>query len=163
MSLIPEVNLTINKTMSLLPKQSVMQLKRRGASYALLLLYLYNAIYQLNQKYYFYFSLSLLLIVVYKSLQVPIEFEQGPGLINDKLLHLMAYFVCSVPVLLSSCQFKKRFLFGIVLLSAGIEILQPYVGRTQDLVDLLSNASGVLSAYLCCSKFPTIVAFKVSP
>lgn len=81
--------------------------------------------------------------------------EAGVGVTvyEDKVAHLMAYFVMGILAWISVTTMKRRLslLFFSVVLGLGLEFVQEYVpGRSMDAADAAANAAGVLLAYLVC-------------
>ncbi len=90
-----------------------------------------------------YLSLTLALIVLFFSLKPPSE-ENLDILISDKFLHLIAYILLVLPVLLERV-YSQLMVFIVALAFGGfIELIQPFFEREADIMDFLSNAVGIL-------------------
>jgi VanZ family protein len=68
------------------------------------------------------------------------------GLLNDKVLHFMAYFALAA---MAAAAFKERRPvvlagLGLMLLGGLLEILQGLVGRDMSAFDELANVAGIL-------------------
>lgn len=110
-----------------------------------------------------YTSLALtmicfILICVF-SLKSPSAMSKNIGL-NDKLLHCVAYFCFSISLTMYA-QFltvHKKTLFLIciaisIVLGLGIEIIQPFFGRTCDVIDLVADTLGTLIGCVAAIRF----------
>ena len=62
----------------------------------------------------------------------------------DKVLHLVAYAVAIFPLTQHKTQTRLIFAIGVLIWSGAIELVQPFVGRSASLLDLASNAAGLL-------------------
>ena len=62
----------------------------------------------------------------------------------DKVLHLVAYAVAILPLTQHKTQTRLIFAIGVLIWSGAIELVQPFVGRSASLLDLASNAAGLL-------------------
>jgi VanZ family protein len=67
--------------------------------------------------------------------------------VNDKLLHLNAYFVLAV---MAGAGFRERrpaiaAVIGLILMGGMLEIIQGLVGRDMSIYDELANAAGAIA------------------
>ena len=85
---------------------------------------------------------SLLALITILSL-VPLP-ELPPAGGSDKLHHFVAYASVTIPIALSQNRNWWRLTLLVVVWSGLIELLQPYVNRQGEWLDLLANAGGVL-------------------
>ena len=87
-------------------------------------------------------SLFLLLVIGLLSLIPLSELPATPG--SDKLHHMIAYAALVIPVAVS----KPKYWWLIVLLylafSGVIELIQPYVNRYGEWLDMAANSAGIL-------------------
>lgn len=92
------------------------------------------------------FTLSTLAVITVLSLWPLDGLPSVPG--TDKVHHLVAYAFLMVPAALRKP--KKRLLIGLffVAYSGAIELLQPYVNRYGEWLDMAANVAGVLSGFL---------------
>lgn len=101
-------------------------------------------LYFLN-RYWKLCSICLLLVIGFLSL-LPLSELPAPG--GDKLHHLIAYTALVIPVALH----KPAYWWLIVLFyfgfSGAIELIQPYVNRYRDWLDMAANGIGLLSGML---------------
>ena len=83
----------------------------------------------------------MLAIVTVASLTPLPALPDVPG--TDKMHHVIAYALIALPVSIVRPKFWWRFLMGVFLWSGAIELIQPYVNRYGEWLDLLANFSGV--------------------
>jgi VanZ family protein len=117
----------------------------------------------LNKRWYSFFYLVWLLVLVYLSLRPNLK---GPGIqipYFDKLAHLGFYFVASLLFLtaldktsLVSIKTTNKILWTLLihlLLGGVIEVIQEYYvsGRSGEFADFLANATGISIAILLYS------------
>ena len=101
-----------------------------------------SAFISLMSKYWWSASLVMLAIVTIASL-IPLPvLPDVPG--GDKTHHLVSYALVMLPIALHKPRFWFLFALGIVLWSGVIELVQPFVNRYGEWLDLLANLSGVL-------------------
>lgn len=62
-------------------------------------------------------------------------------------MHLLAYAVLAFPVSFARPKGYAWWLLGFLVWSGAIELVQPFVNRTSDLVDLIANATGLMLGY----------------
>jgi len=117
----------------------------------------------LNKRWYSFFYLVWLLVLVYLSLRPDLK---GPGIqipYFDKLAHLGFYFVASLLFItaldktsLVSIKTTNKILWTLLIhlfLGGVIEVIQEYYvsGRSGEFADFLANASGISIAILLYS------------
>ncbi len=93
------------------------------------------------QKYYIPISLLILSAILVLSLTPVDKLPEVAG--SDKTHHLIAYMALAFPVALvkpKNWLFVILFYFGI---SGMIELIQPFVNRSGEWLDLLANTSGL--------------------
>lgn len=70
----------------------------------------------------------------------------------DKAQHLLAYAALIAPTALLSPRDLRRTALALAVFGAGVEFLQPFVGRTQDVMDFAMNVVGLgLGASMACA------------
>lgn len=74
------------------------------------------------------------------------ELPPVPG--SDKLHHLIAYAVLALPVSLRRPRYWWLMLLAYLIYSGLIELIQPYVNRYGEWLDMLANSAGVLIGLL---------------
>lgn len=94
-----------------------------------------------------YLTLILALLILFLSLKPPSEID-SKFLVSDKLLHLFAYCLMVLPVLLE--RKLPHFSVYLLFLAFGgcIELIQPFTGREADIMDFFANALGILLGIL---------------
>lgn len=93
------------------------------------------------QKHYLPISLCILSAILILSLSPADKLPEVAG--SDKTHHLIAYMALAFPVALARPKnwlFVILFYFGI---SGMIELIQPFVNRSGEWLDLLANTSGL--------------------
>ncbi|PCH62997.1 MAG: hypothetical protein COC19_01965 [SAR86 cluster bacterium] len=97
-------------------------------------------------RYWIVLSLGLVCIISFLSLSPLDRLPPGPG--NDKLLHLLSYGLLMLPTALRR---PKHWLFISILFvaySGAIELIQPYVNRYGEWLDLAANTTGIVLAII---------------
>jgi VanZ family protein len=101
----------------------------------------------LNQRFWPVPVLLLLAIVTAGSLDPT---QPLPHVLTwDKARHFLAYGALALPIALARPRHWGFMLLALLAWSIGIELIQPYVGRSRDIRDFLANATGVGMALLC--------------
>ena len=103
---------------------------------------LLNDLLSVFERYGVVLSLIALAVITGGSL-VPRESGGDVGS-ADKVLHLVAYAVAILPMAQHKTQPRLIFAMGVLIWSGAIELVQPFVGRSANLMDLASNAVGLL-------------------
>lgn len=89
-------------------------------------------------------TLIVLLLITVASL-FPVEhLPNAPG--SDKTHHFIAYCGLMLPTAIRQPKYWLALALGFILWSGLIEIIQPYVNRYGEWLDLLANAGGILLA-----------------
>ncbi len=87
------------------------------------------------------------IVIVLSLVQLPSPPQSIPG--NDKLLHLVTYFVLSYWFLHTYLHHKLMVINGMIVLGLLLEVLQHFTPhRFFEGLDILMNTVGVLSAFL---------------
>lgn len=87
-------------------------------------------------------SLSILAAITVLSLIPLSELPEFPG--SDKTHHLLAYGLLMLPVALKRPRYWPLWLVFFAAWSGVIELVQPYVNRYGEWLDLLANIVGLL-------------------
>lgn len=82
-----------------------------------------------------------------------------PG--TDKTHHVIAYCLLMLPVALRSPRYLWAWGLGFVAYSGVIELIQPFVNRYGEWLDLLANASGVLLGLIIGYGCKQLLAYRV--
>lgn len=93
------------------------------------------------------FAIGLLSLYPLQELDIP----KVPG--SDKTHHFISYMVLMLPIAISKPRYWVILAFCFISYSAGIEIIQPYVNRSRELLDFMANIMGgglgiLLGSYL---------------
>ena len=100
-----------------------------------------NDLLSVFERYGVVLSLIALAVITGGSL-VPRESGGDVGS-ADKVLHLLAYAVAILPLTQHKTQPRLIFAMGVLIWSGAIELVQPFVGRSANLMDLAANAVGL--------------------
>ncbi|MGL1933277.1 MAG: VanZ family protein [Desulfotalea sp.] len=99
----------------------------------------------LVKTYWIAFTLLILSAITILSLWPIDKLPAVPG--TDKTHHLIAYTFLMLPVALRKPD--KWILYGLIFIAYGgaIELLQPYVNRYGEWMDMIANTAGLVCAY----------------
>lgn len=100
-----------------------------------------NKALQSIEKYWFILSTCILLIITTLSLLPLDKLPSAPG--SDKTHHLIAYAALVFPTALRKPNRWMWLVVFFVFYSGLIELIQPYVNRYGEWLDLLANTAGV--------------------
>lgn len=100
----------------------------------------------LVQKYWLAITLLVLAVITTLSLLPVPSLPPVPG--TDKTHHFIAYAALTFSVALARPKNWLLIAFFFVVWSGAIEILQPYVNRYGEWLDLAANAGGVVCGIL---------------
>ncbi|WP_413699223.1 VanZ family protein [Psychromonas sp. KJ10-10] len=119
-------------------------------------------IYSIKQ-YWLLICIVIIVLITSLSLAPLQQLPSVPG--SDKTHHFLAYAGLFFPVALAKP--KHWFLIGIafIIISGAIELIQPYVNRYGEWLDLLSNSGGILCGYILArltDKFATKKTSNIS-
>ena len=94
------------------------------------------------KSYWVALTVLILLAITFLSLWPLPEFPDMPG--NDKSGHLIAYGALMLPVAFRKP--KHWLLYGLLFILYGgvIELIQPFVNRYAEWLDLAANTTGIL-------------------
>ncbi|MEQ8238470.1 MAG: hypothetical protein RIA69_04615 [Cyclobacteriaceae bacterium] len=102
-----------------------------------------KSIFGLLAKFWILITIVLAVLIAITSLIPLPELPPVPG--KDKTLHLLAYISLAFPCALARPKFWWFFLPILFILFGGIiELIQPYVNRYRELLDMLANTCGVM-------------------
>ncbi len=96
-------------------------------------------------------TIFLLLVITLLSLYPLPELPEFSG--TDKTHHLVAYFILALPAGLRKPQKWALFIFLFILYGGVIEMIQPYVNRYGEWLDIFANTIGVLIGFFFRSNF----------
>jgi VanZ family protein len=105
------------------------------------------------------FTLTILVAITLLSFWPLDELPSVPG--TDKTHHLIAYALLMLPTALRKPD--KWILFGLFFIaySGAIELLQPYVNRHGEWVDMLANAAGVICGLIIAELINFFISVKL--
>ncbi len=81
------------------------------------------------------------LVIAALTLMPPPETDLPPG--PDKLYHLAAFVFLALPLAIIRPRWNLWMFVLFTAFGAAIEIVQPYVGRSRELADLLADMAGI--------------------
>ena len=67
----------------------------------------------------------------------------GPGIIPDKLAHMIVFFGLALPALILPARRWAWVIAALAVYGGLIELVQPHVGRDAALLDWLANLAGL--------------------
>ena len=93
-------------------------------------------------KYWLPASLMMLAVVsIFSLIPLPV-LPEVPG--SDKTHHLVAYALAVLPIALHKPRYWLLCVFVIAAWSGAIELIQPFVNRYGEWLDLLANIAGLI-------------------
>ena len=98
------------------------------------------------KTYWLAFTLFILTIITFLSLWPIEKLPSVPG--SDKTHHLIVYAVLMFPTALRKPKHWKLIGMFFIAYSGMIELLQPYVNRYGEWMDLAANTAGVICGLL---------------
>lgn len=115
-----------------------------------------NTLLKLVREYWVVISLFLLAMITVLSLTPLPQLPSVPG--SDKTHHFIAYGALAFPLMLNKPHYWKQVLIFFALWSGAIELVQPYVNRYGEWLDMLANTGGLVCgaslAYIFNRFFP---------
>lgn len=93
-----------------------------------------------------FFSLVILTSITALSLWPVSQLPDVPG--TDKTHHLIAYAALVFPLALRKPAHWRLIALSLVVYSGVIELIQPYVNRYGEWLDLAANAAGIVCGFL---------------
>ena len=96
----------------------------------------------LIEKYWSRLTLCLLITIAVASLWPVAFLPPIPG--TDKTHHFVAYAALMLPTALKKPKYWFTIAVGFLFFSGAIELIQPYVNRFGEWLDLLANAGGII-------------------
>jgi len=99
-------------------------------------------IVQILDEYYLKISVFILLGIIVLSLYPLESLPQFPG--TDKTHHFIAYSTLAFPIAFVRPKFWFVYIMFFLFCSGLIELIQPYVNRYGEWLDMLANSLGLL-------------------
>ncbi len=100
----------------------------------------------LIQKYWIQITVILLISITTLSLWPAAYLPSVPG--TDKTHHFIAYASLMFPIALKQPKFILIIALGFIAFSGAIELIQPYVNRYGEWLDLAANVIGLFCGWL---------------
>lgn len=88
-----------------------------------------------------FLTIALGAVIAVLTLMPPIEMEGPVG--SDKLHHFTAFVALTLPLAIVRPRWSVLLFVAFSAYGAAIEILQPYMGRSRELADLIADMAGV--------------------
>ena len=98
------------------------------------------------QRYWALLSALMLVIVTLASLSPVAQLPSVPG--SDKTHHFVSYAAVVFPIALAKPKHWLSLALLVIGWSGAIELIQPYVNRYGEWLDLAANSAGVLIGIL---------------
>lgn len=99
----------------------------------------------LIQKYWLHLTLFLLTAITSLSLWPVAQLPEVPG--TDKTHHFIAYAALAFPTVLRKPKGWQIIIFSFIIFSGLIELIQPFVNRYGEWLDMAANAFGLLCGF----------------
>lgn len=100
----------------------------------------------LIQKYWLHITLILLASIATLSLWPAAYLPDVPG--TDKTHHFIAYAALIFPTALKQPKYYLTIAVGFIVFSGAIELIQPYVNRYGEWLDMMANTLGLFCGWL---------------
>lgn len=104
------------------------------------------SIISLIQKYWLHITLILLVSIATLSLWPAANLPQVPG--SDKTHHFIAYGALIFPTALRQPKYYVSIVIAFIAFSGAIELIQPYVNRYGEWLDMAANTAGIFCGWL---------------
>ena len=100
----------------------------------------------LIQKYWLQLTVLLLVSIATSSLWPAAYLPEVPG--TDKIHHFIAYAALMLPTALRKPKYIIAISVAFIVFSGAIELIQPYVNRYGEWLDMAANTIGVFFGWL---------------
>jgi len=97
-------------------------------------------------KYWLHITVLLLVSITAFSLWPAAHLPKVPG--SDKTHHFIAYAALMLPASLRQPKYFLYITLGFIAFSGAIELIQPYVNRYGEWLDMAANTTGVFCGWL---------------
>ena len=94
------------------------------------------------KKYWALLTLAILVAITFLSLWPLSELPPVPG--TDKIHHFIAYGLLMLPTALRKPNHWRLYALFFIAYSGMIELIQPYVNRYGEWMDMFANTAGVI-------------------
>ena len=99
-----------------------------------------------TQKYWLHITFILLASIATLSLWPAAHLPSVPG--TDKTHHFIAYAALTLPTTLKQPKYIFTITVGLIAFSGAIELIQPYVNRYGEWLDMIANTLGLIFGWL---------------
>ncbi len=106
-----------------------------------------TALITMIRTYWIIITLLLLAVITLLSLTPLPSLPAVPG--NDKTQHFIAYAVLTFPAVLKKPKYWLWIGLFFICWSGGVELIQPYINRYGEWLDMVANGAGIGSGILC--------------
>ena len=110
------------------------------------------------KKHWGFFTLVTLAAITLLSLWPAEKLPSVPG--TDKSHHFIAYALLMLPAALRRPRYWIAYGFIFVAWSGAIELIQPYVNRYGEWMDMAANATGVICGVILASVINLVISNK---
>lgn len=100
----------------------------------------------LIQKYWLQLTIIQLICIMTFSLWPAAQLPNVPG--TDKTHHFIAYAALILPTILKEPKYYFSIIVGFIFFSGAIELIQPFVNRYGEWLDMLANITGLFSGWI---------------
>lgn len=87
-------------------------------------------------------TIALAIVIAILTLTPPIQMDMPAG--SDKSYHFLAFAALALPLATVRPRWSPALLVVFSAYGAAIEIIQPYVGRSRELADLIADVVGIV-------------------
>lgn len=106
-----------------------------------------NLIINVICRFYVFLTLLTLTLITTLSLWPVAQLPEVPG--TDKTHHFIAYGLLMLPVALKRPKYWLVITIIFAIFSGMIELVQPYVNRYGEWLDLVANVAGLICGMVC--------------
>ena len=106
------------------------------------------------------FTMLLLALITFLSLWPLDELPSVPG--TDKTHHFIAYTFLMLPTALRKPNRWVLFVLFFIVYSGAIELIQPYVNRYGEWLDMFANTAGLVFGLIIAEFFHFFFPIKIS-
>lgn len=118
-----------------------------------------NYVLKLINAYWIAISMFILAAITLLSLYPLANLPQVPG--SDKTHHFIAYGALMFPVALRKPKYWLLIGLFFIVWSGAIELIQPYVNRFGEWLDLAANAAGIVCGIIVAHGLTLITPFNI--
>lgn len=112
----------------------------------------------LIQKYWLQLTIIQLICISTLSLWPVAHLPSVPG--TDKTHHFLAYAALIFPTVLKEPKYYFSIIVGFIIFSGAIEVIQPYVNRYGEWLDMLANTLGLFFGWILAKSMLALIHKK---